>query len=219
MLQLLGNGDQIALAQGFQVLPQIGAEILQRFIRQGRVLCVQRADGVQGVEQEVGLDLRHHDLDSLGGHQIPLVFPNKLQMQPDIIKHAAHHDGDGQEGNGKRFHIYMEIDHNGSNDAQPDENRDELFFFSRFPKAQQGIDQQSQQQNAADHKAGRIKRAAQHGKVEISDFKTQLCVRRGKIERGIDPHQQPLWPLAALRQYDIKEQNQDHRSNGVTVGS
>ena len=101
MLQLLGNGDQIALAQGFQVLPQIGAEILQRFIRQGRVLCVQRADGVQGVEQEVGLDLRHHDLDSLGGHQIPLVFPHKLQMKPDIIKHAAHHSGNSQEGNGK----------------------------------------------------------------------------------------------------------------------
>ena len=60
----------------------------------------QAADGGEGVVQEVGLDLGHHDLDALLRRQRVFVRPDKLEVQPDMVEHAADHDGYGQEADG-----------------------------------------------------------------------------------------------------------------------
>ena len=98
MLQFLLEGDQLGLVQGVQILPQVGAEGGDGVKGLLRVGEAQALDGHQGVVEEVGLDLAHHNADALLGHQVPLVLPDKLQVKPDIIEYTAAHHGNGQEG-------------------------------------------------------------------------------------------------------------------------
>ena len=159
VLQLLGDGDQVGLAQCLQVLPQIGAEILQRPVRQGGILGVERADGVQCVEQKVGLDLGHHNLNALRRHQVALVLAHKLDVEPDVVEHAAHDNGNGQKGDGLRLHHHVQIHDNGQNDDEHHGNGNQALPPPGFAIEDDGSRQQFNEQHRADKNAGIPQRA------------------------------------------------------------
>ena len=164
--------------------------------------------------EEMRLDLRHHDPDALRRHHILLMLLNKLLMQPDVIKHAADGNGNGQTGDRHLSFLYVVVQIDGEEDHQQDKARDPQAPLPDDAAIFDGVPEKVGQQEQTDQEAGRRGRTGMIT-IVLVDPEADRRKKRREIYGRIDPREYPQRPSLSFRLDDIKEQDQDHRPHGI----
>ena len=214
MLELLFKAGHARKLEGIEVLPQVDAEFSRDFGRLRRVDRAEHLDGGEGVVQEMRLNLGHHDLDALLGHQVPLVLAHQLQMQPDVIKHAADRDGHGQEADGLLLVMDSPVHENGRDDHRRNEDGDSFLLPSALAGIPDRLPDERSEQDRAD-----IQRHPRQGAAVImvvgSDREAEAGKQRRYVDERVEADKEPPQPVLPLRADKVQEQDQKDRTHAV----
>ena len=214
MLQLLRERDLPIVLEGAHVALQIAGEFFRCLFGRLGVVFAKILDRGKCVIQEMRLDLAEHDLHPLPRFQIVLVLPHKPQMQPDIIEHAADHDGKGEKGDRLLQISRMFVQKSGYKDHQDDQHRNQQILFPSCAIIPHALIKQIRQQDQTDDQAGVAERPALV-MVIWTDPKAQMGEERGHVDGPVHDCQRPAAQILLFRPNDIEKQEQEHRAEGI----
>ena len=164
----------------------------------------------------MGLNLGHHDLNPLLGHQGQLMFSDKLRVQPDVVEQRGRDHGDGQKREAGQQEIVSGIENDGHCYDEQVKKRQEHVTAVYLPVAPEGQMEEMGQTDGAYNVTGVAQGAANKAIFQVvGDAETgeEAC----EIEKGIGRNQKQEEPAFTLLTDDTDEEIDNQRLDTVAV--